>query len=415
MKRYQDLYDGLPRPSLSDSNRRAEAILPRWKVLLSGIFFSLVIFADASFAQSSAVKLGAEDVKFFQKLGRKIEPDLKGNAARLNQYVRFYEKELANDARLFAFNVQASADGEGPVTLSGHVEFPEHRDAIEKLLITLGFSSVKNQIAMLPDPNLGAKRFGVVRVANSLSYDSPNSKEVVTECLLGEPLFLLKKVGDYYLTHAGEGYLGYVAANDVLLMSEKQFTSYMKTTRGRLLRDKEFDNSKLPAGALLEVISTDDGETSVVGVQGEMPHLNVDDLHHRDRSKEIDKVVGTGMKFIGTRYLWGGKTSAGIDCSGLVQVAYGASGFHLPRDSNQQVYLGRLSATRWCPSTMQRGDTMYFLGSRGRIRHTAIYLGDDQYLQAESPVACITSLNPEDKNYDARRHATFAFAKRLID
>jgi cell wall-associated NlpC family hydrolase len=99
----------------------------------------------------------------------------------------------------------------------------------------------------------------------------------------------------------------------------------------------------------------------------------------------------------------------------VVQVAFGAEGINLPRDSNQQFYLGSLVATRWYRNGLRRGDTLYFLGSHGKIRHTAIYLGDDKYIEAVRPAVQITSFNPEDENYDARRAAAFAFAKRLLE
>jgi cell wall-associated NlpC family hydrolase len=87
----------------------------------------------------------------------------------------------------------------------------------------------------------------------------------------------------------------------------------------------------------------------------------------------------------------------------------------LPRDSNQQVDLGQLSATRWHRAGLRRGDTLYFLGRDGKIRHTGLYLGEDQFLQAVSPAVRINSFNPEDDNYDAAHRKSFAFAKRLLE
>jgi len=52
--------------------------------------------------------------------------------------------------------------------------------------------------------------------------------------------------------------------------------------------------------------------------------------------------VAVAERFVGTPYLWGGKSSLGIDCSGLVQIALNAAGIGCPRDSDmQQDGLGR--------------------------------------------------------------------------
>ena len=46
--------------------------------------------------------------------------------------------------------------------------------------------------------------------------------------------------------------------------------------------------------------------------------------------------IAVAERFLGVPYLWGGKTSLGIDCSGLVQVALGACGIAAPRDTDMQ-------------------------------------------------------------------------------
>jgi cell wall-associated NlpC family hydrolase len=129
----------------------------------------------------------------------------------------------------------------------------------------------------------------------------------------------------------------------------------------------------------------------------------------------LERAIANAQRLLGSPYRWGGKTARGIDCSGLIQTAMAGAGIHLARDSNQQVYAGRLTATRWYRDGLRRGDTLYFLGADGRICHTALYLGKNQYLEAVSPEVTITSFDPEDENYDVRRDASFAFAKRVLE
>ncbi|MEH2475150.1 cell wall-associated NlpC family hydrolase [Nitrobacteraceae bacterium AZCC 2161] len=78
--------------------------------------------------------------------------------------------------------------------------------------------------------------------------------------------------------------------------------------------------------------------------------------------------VAVAERFVGTPYLWGGKSSLGIDCSGLVQVALNAAGTGCPRDSDmQESGLGRaLSAAEM--QKLQRGDLIFWKGHVAIVR-----------------------------------------------
>jgi gamma-D-glutamyl-L-lysine dipeptidyl-peptidase len=352
-----------------------------------------------------------------KRLARKIEPDLKGQTDRLPQYVDFFRREVGNDPRLVAFDVQATAKSDGTVQLIGFVEFPETRNALSQFLGHLGFE-VDNQLQTLPAASLGERTLGFLKTSHCLSYDRPSGRRgAVTDCLFAEPLYLLREEDGQVLVHSGEGYLGFIPAKQIYRVTDAEFAAYLDGPSVRMIADyNPREGLTIPAGARLKAVRI--ANTSAVaqlpaGEQIEIPAANFQT--YQPPLAKIDALIQNAEKLLGTKYVWGGRGSTGVDCSGLVQIAYATAGWHLPRDANQQVYLGRLTATRAHTAAMRRGDTMYFLGDDGKIRHTAIYLGDDHYLNAEVPVVRIGSINPAHKEYDERRHKSFAFAKRLVD
>jgi cell wall-associated NlpC family hydrolase len=88
----------------------------------------------------------------------------------------------------------------------------------------------------------------------------------------------------------------------------------------------------------------------------------------------VPDFVEVANRFVGTPYLWGGKSSLGIDCSGLVQVALNAAGMSCPRDSDmQQEGLGKAldpSKTK----QLKRGDLIFWKGHVAMVRDATTIL-----------------------------------------
>jgi cell wall-associated NlpC family hydrolase len=111
-------------------------------------------------------------------------------------------------------------------------------------------------------------------------------------------------------------------------------------------------------------VTREDGAFAVTRAGWYLPRQHVGSIDHY-----AEDFVAVAEQFAGTPYLWGGKSSLGIDCSGLVQISLNAAGTGCPRDSDmQQDGLGReLSAAE--AKKLQRGDLIFWKGHVAIVRN----------------------------------------------
>ena len=118
----------------------------------------------------------------------------------------------------------------------------------------------------------------------------------------------------------------------------------------------------LPLGARVEIIKIDGG-FAVTSQRHYLPAQHVAPLDAREPD-----FVAVAERFVGMPYLWGGKSSLGIDCSGLVQTSLAAAGISAPRDSDmQEAALGTpLPESQW--GLLKRGDLIFWKGHVAIVR-----------------------------------------------
>ena len=115
----------------------------------------------------------------------------------------------------------------------------------------------------------------------------------------------------------------------------------------------------LALGCRLAVARIEDA-FAVTAAGGYVPARHLVSIDERERD-----FVAVAERFLSAPYLWGGKTSLGLDCSGLLQVALGACGIASPRDSAvQEKALGQKLSIPDCE--LRRGDLVFWQ------RHVAI-------------------------------------------
>jgi cell wall-associated NlpC family hydrolase len=180
---------------------------------------------------------------------------------------------------------------------------------------------------------------------------------MITEALMGERVTIYEtdEEGWAWGQLAGDGYVGWLSAA-ALLAPGPEATHKVTALRTLMFPGPSIKlppTEALPLGAMIAV-AREDQSFAVTASGGHVPKRHLVPL----ASNETD-FVAVAERFLGTPYLWGGKTSLGLDCSGLVQIALTACGMICPRDSDmQEAALGRPAQL----SELRRGDLVFWKG-----------------------------------------------------
>jgi len=205
-------------------------------------------------------------------------------------------------------------------------------------------------------------------IANIYKKNNKNSG-IVTQILLGEDFKSQNKIGKFYKGYkAYDKYKGFIEAKDLHLdknkkthkIISKECNIYKKPNNKYKLNKKIFFNSR---------ISILDGKNNFIQTKnGWILKKNIKPINFR-KKHFLDNI----KLYLNTKYLWGGNSPKGLDCSALVQELLKFNNIYCPRDSKDQKKFFRKEISI---KNIRKGDLLFWKG------HVAIALSNKKLVHA---------------------------------
>ncbi len=224
--------------------------------------------------------------------------------------------------------------------------------------------------------------------------DASTSSSILTTLDKGVAVAVLdtSTTGWYRVNYAGT--VGYVSADYLAIDQDNVFTTYGKVNAdGVNVRSGASTDSAalatVDADTIVTVNGFEDGWYDVTCEYGTEGYIRSDflDLTASSSSSSGSDIVDTAKQHLGTRYVYGGASPSGFDCSGFTMYVYAQHGYTLPHTATGQWQSG-LGTKVWSISALQPGDLVFFndpsRNAGKACSHAGIYIGGGQFIHSSS-------------------------------
>jgi hypothetical protein len=215
--------------------------------------------------------------------------------------------------------------------------------------------------------------------ASSMRSEPGHKAEMVNQLVFGELCDMLEDKGEFMKVKARyDGYEGWVQKRQYTALAGESYPFLTALTQ-HTMDVAEVNGVPLHLSPGSVRFLPDSQDPFKIGPYN--IHFTLAQSSESLAGKPALQVVQHARKFLGTPYLWGGRSTYGIDCSGLTQICYKLAGKFLPRDSGPQSREGEVVGFL---QEARPGDLAFFDNEEGRIVHVGILISPTQIIHASA-------------------------------
>lgn len=331
---------------------------------------------------------------------------------RVQKTIEEVRSRLAPDKRQAVYNIKAKETANGKITVSGQLSEIALHDSLTKALDGLKIDYIDN-ITLYPSNLWALSRISVANMRTKPGHAS----ELASQTLMGTPLRLLEKSGDWWMVQTPDGYIAWIVDTSIQQLSDKDMRIWRSKPRAVVTSIYQTRCYSRPSSESVRDVVSDLVNGNILVLLKDAPingmvHIELPDGRRgwvkaneltpieqwANQDFDADKILDMAYSMMGQPYLWGGTSTKSLDCSGLVKVCYLYNGLILRRDASQQALTGlRIAADNW--RSCRAGDLLFFGNtSTGRVTHVAIYDKDGNYVHSSGRVK-LNSVDPDSKLY----------------
>ena len=247
------------------------------------------------------------------------------------------------------------------------------------------------------------EEYRIVSTSIAPIYSSPSfSSDLINQALFWEGLIVLDKKEKWIKIKQRDGYVGWMhtfyttdsEAYEKNPMLRNYDNWYFIKNRYSEILLKDNNRLLLSFGTILPCL-INENKYIVILPNNQKVNIDGNSIINITKNVRLDDVILYAKSLLGVPYLWGGRSSFGIDCSGLVQTLLFFLKIHFPRDTKDQISFNNMIQIK---SNFEKGDIIFF-SKNTIINHVVIFINKSEYVHSSGSVR-LNSISANNDNYD---------------